>query len=53
VFIDLCALYWESNEPVKIDNKLRLRIRVVEGELSDLIRDLSDLNIISVSDCGL
>lgn len=53
LFIDLCALYWESNEPVKIDNKLRLRIRVVEGELSDLIRDLSDLNVISVSDCGV
>jgi hypothetical protein len=53
LFIDLCALYWESNEPVKIDNKLRLRIRVLEGDLSDLIRDLSDLNIIAVSDCGV
>jgi hypothetical protein len=53
LFIDLCALYWESNEPVKIDNKLRLRIRVLEGDLSDLIRDLSDLNIIVISDCGV
>ena len=53
LFIDLCALYWNSFEPVKVDGKLKVRCRYPEGDLSDLIGTLSDLDLVSVSEAGI
>lgn len=53
LFVDLCALYWESQEPVKIDTKFKVRIRCDEGTLIDLLGTLSDLDIISQSEHGI
>jgi|GEM_PF-3590899 len=46
LFIDMCALYWESQKPVKIDTKFKVRIRYDEGTLSDLLGTLKDLSVI-------
>jgi hypothetical protein len=53
LFIDLCAIYWDSEKPVKIDRKFKLRARLLEGDLSDLIGDLSDLEIIHETEHGI
>ena len=53
LFIDLCALYWESQEPIKIDAKLRIRLRCPEVTLSNLVGTLSDLDIITQSEQGI
>ncbi len=53
LFIDLCALYWESQKPIKIDTKFKVRIRCDEGTLSDLLGTLSDLDIIAQSEHGI
>jgi hypothetical protein len=53
LFIDLCALYWETQKPVKIDTKLKVRLRCDEGTLSNVIGTLIDLGIISNSEAGI
>lgn len=53
LFIDLCAMYWDSQKPIKIDAKFKVRCRYVEGTLSDLIGTLSDLEIIQHSEAGI
>ena len=53
LFIDLCAIYWESQKPIKIDTKLKVRIRCDEGTLTNLLGTLSDLDIIAQSEHGI
>lgn len=53
LFIDLCALYWESQKPVKIDTKFKVRVRCDEGTLTNLLGTLSDLDIIMQSEHGI
>lgn len=53
LFIDLCALYWESEEPIKIDTKFKVRTRCPEGTLTKIIGTLSDLDIIVQTEHGI
>ena len=53
LFIDLCALYWESEEPIKIDTKFKVRTRCPEGTLIKIIGTLSDLDIIVQTEHGI
>lgn len=53
LFIDLCAMYWESQKPIPIDNKFKVRYRNLQGTLDEIIGTLSDLGIIEVSDLGI
>ena len=53
LFIDLCALYWESEEPIKIDTKFKVRTRCPEGTLNKIIGTLSDLDIIEQTEHGI
>lgn len=53
LFIDLCAMYWDSQKPVKIDDKFKVRYRYLEGTLSNLIGTLSNLEIITESEAGI
>jgi hypothetical protein len=46
LFIDLCALYWDSQKPVKIDIKFKVRIRLDEGTLSEFLGTLEELSVI-------
>lgn len=46
LFTDLCAMYWKTHEPVQIDAKFKLRYRSLEGDLSDLIGNLSSLEVL-------
>ena len=53
LFIDLCAIYWESSRPIQIDTKFKVRTRCPEGTLSNLISTLRDLDIIEQSEHGI
>jgi hypothetical protein len=53
LFIDLCALYWESQKPIKIDTKFKVRTRCPEGTLNKIIGTLSDLDIIVQTEHGI
>jgi hypothetical protein len=53
LFIDLCALYWKNQKPIKIDAKFKVRYRDVEGALSNLIATLSNLEIIKETELGI
>jgi hypothetical protein len=53
LFIDLCALYWESQKPIKIDTKFKVRTRCPEGTLNKIIGTLSDLDIIAQTEHGI
>lgn len=53
LFIDLCAIYWESQKPIQIDKKLKVRTRCDEGTLTDLIETLAALDIISQTEHGI
>jgi len=53
LFIDLCALYWETEKPVKIDTKFKVRIRCLEGTLNEILGTLSDLDIIVQTEHGI
>ena len=53
LFIDLCAMYWETQKPVKLDGKFKVRIRMDQGALSNLLGTLSDLEIIVQSELGI
>lgn len=53
LFIDLCAIYWETKQPIKIDTKLRVRLRCPEATLGNLIATLEELDIIQQSELGI
>lgn len=46
LFIDLCAMYWNTWEPVEINTKFKVRYRYDEPTLTDLMRTLTDLDLI-------
>ena len=52
LFIDLCAIYWDTQKPIKIDTKLKVRTRCPEGTLSNLMGTLRDLEIIQETEHG-
>lgn len=52
LFIDMCALYWESQKPLKIDTKFKVRIRYDEGTLSNLLGTLTELSVIVETEQG-
>ena len=53
LFIDLCALYWESNEPIKLNKKFTLRAKVAQGTLTNLVDTLTDLEVIKETEHGI
>ena len=45
-------MYWNTWKPIKVDTKFRVRYRYDEGRLTDLMRTLTDLELISECEGG-
>ena len=52
LFVDICAMYWNTWEPVQINQRFKVRYRYLEGTLSDLLGTLSDLGVITSTTQG-
>ncbi len=53
LFMDICAMYWITHEPVQIDNKFKARYKSLEVDLSALILSLSTLEVITKNEAGI